>query len=165
MQWDIPGGNGQLFALLNIVCHANKQCSVRAARGAQSRQGTVIKAATHAEPMTLLVEAEQGCDDDIEPLGFADLGRSIDRFRNIETIQLHRCRWRPGHEPQPPRQEWVQDRQVALLACTEGKVQQRHWIKLALAADIGRDPPRALERCQCGNTFGDRERRVLLFGG
>ena len=130
------------------------------------REASIIETTAHTKPMTLFIETQQRCDNEIQPLRFTYRTTAEERFRYVETVELHRSVRRPWHEPEATGQEGVQYRQVAMLAHGIRQMQQWHGIDLALAGHIGRNAPGAFELRQCTDAAADGERGLLLlFGG
>lgn len=96
------------FTSLYIVCSAYQPWLAMMSYGAFDSEGAIIKAASHAQSMTMFIEAEQGRDDEIEPLRFTYSITFEHRLGYTEAIELHGCEWRPWHEPQTPQKEWMQ---------------------------------------------------------
>ena len=145
IQGDVSGLCRQLFDPLEGMREAEQTWSGDMRMPLSECECPIVITATHAEPVAVIIEAEQGHDHQVELAGRDQATAAGQWFGNAEAVVVQSVTGSPVTEPQLAMSQGVQHRQVEFLAWIIDPVQQRHGIDFAIAAEIGRNVARAPE--------------------
>ena len=103
---------------LKFECQAQQIGTPNVTQAAYEGKTAVVVPATHAESVALIVEAEQGNDHEVELPRAVMSAAAQPGLGYVEPVTDQSIAGLPLTEPQPSRQERVQDRQETALPLT-----------------------------------------------
>jgi hypothetical protein len=139
VQGHVPGFGLDPVDALALVREADEPRPLPIAAAAQERETAIIEARPHADPVTVVIESDQGHQDKIKAMGRQDLPVAAGGFGDAVPVWAQWLAGSMANEPKPSGGMAAQHGQVPAPVAVES-LNEGPRVELAACRDIKRDP-------------------------